>query len=182
MNAVNLDLVAYGTVIPDLRTVVHDNPEGWGMASLSVDSISGLDGYLNGISDTPGDPRFLEGLRVLYESAPKDGALLSLLQDIASSGGGISVLLDPEAQSVFQTSGIIESYRGSLSDAAEIRFDTAATRGERSIRPSAIFVSRCMTAIERAFHRGAQAIHYQSADRLKRELELRGYVLEKEGA
>jgi hypothetical protein len=167
MNAV-LIVVPYGTLIPELRAIVYQRSQASLVHTVSQETIFRLDDFLTGFSVGRAEESLPEGererLRTIYRDRPLDRDLLELCNTLGRAGTPVYLRGIPPV--------LFDLYRtvlpGSLtvldvSDALPLA-DTTHT----------VIVARDLAVLERTIERGGQGIHYQSASRLQRELELRG--------
>jgi len=161
-------LLPYGTVIPELRAIVYQRSTTSLVHTVSPETLLHLDDYLTGSSagawepDLPDPEKNL--LREIYRDRPVDRELLELCRSIRSAGTPVYLRgFPPLLYTLYRTvlpenPGILES-----SD------DVPGTDSTHTI-----VVTRDLNVLEETFEQGGQGIHYQSAFRLQRELELRG--------
>ena len=155
----------YGTLIPDVRSIVFNEERYPSRHTLGAHHVFSIDDYLrNGQDPTPGDA-VVSLIHAMYEDRPVDDALVQLLHRIVLRGGTI--------QTVCATPILREMYEKIPSIWLPAHGRHADRSTDEIESTQRITVSRRMNTIERALLAGEQAIHYESAYRLQRELELR---------
>ncbi|MFP4210233.1 MAG: hypothetical protein ACLFR8_03245 [Alkalispirochaeta sp.] len=161
-------LVPYGTLIPELRTIAYRTGPPSVIHTLSPDTIFRLDDYLTGEARGTGETAISdtekEQLRMIYGDRPVDRELVTLCGTLRERGGSVYLgRVAPILYDLYRT--VIPGYMGLV--------DT--TRGIPELdKTEVIVVTRDLGILERTIEDGGQGIHYQSAYRLQRELELRG--------
>jgi hypothetical protein len=177
MKAISLDLDAYGTLIPDLRTLAYRVPDVLEESSLSVAQLVKLDSFLCGAQMASVPPSSSGVIEVLYRALPKDDFLEDLLKEICSNGGTVSLFIGSSAGACPTWDKILDGYSQRMPPCVEVGRGGVPDRTSRQGASIPIFVSRSVPRVERMLKRQKQAIHYESAYRLRRELELRGHYI-----
>ncbi len=161
-----LEFYLYGTIAPDLRTLkYHDSGRAIRFPS-TMEEVFRLDTVLKGPITTPftnGDRDIIAGI---YASLPIDGELLKFMETYHRAGGTVEIVMPPEP--------LLNEYRSLLPTFFSVcrKSDPISSDSERR----AIIVSGQMERVENVLKAGKPAIHFLSASRLRRELELQGIV------
>ncbi|MFW6228649.1 MAG: hypothetical protein ACOC2V_04240 [Alkalispirochaeta sp.] len=136
--------------------------------ALAPDKILHLDDYLTGEPRDTGKTKISDvekqQLRRIYEERPVDRELVTFCDTLRNQGR--SVYLGRVARILYELyCTAIPGYMGLVDHAPRI---------SELDKTKSIVVTRDLRLLERTIGDGGQGIHYQSAYRLRRELELRG--------
>ena len=164
-----LTVEMYGTLIPDVRSIVFDGERYPSRHTIGAHHVFLIDDCLRNTGDSrPGD-EVVSLIHAMYKDRPVDAALVELLHRIVLRGGTI--------QTVCATPILREMYEKIPSIWLSAHGRHAQRSADEIESARRIIVSRGMNTIERALLAGEQAIHYESAYRLQRELELRNLFI-----
>lgn len=178
METIALDFPLYGTIIPDLRSVVYNNLAHFDRVHRSPTSLFRLDRALRGFDDVVPNDVDREILSIVYARYPLDDELLEFFDEVHTRGGSISARR-PNLSALGDTcAALFRRYHDRLPAYIAVRETVHGDRDATECSP--IVVSRDLDDVERAISAGNPAIHYQTVQRLKRELVLRGVLLDTE--
>ncbi len=167
----SLSLLAYGTLIPDLRTVLYQHNRTVSVGSVIYEA----ERFLQDWTGSQPEPSDMTALKELYEPIAPDGELTELICDANFVGATVRVFINPKISTNHHCRETLGKYIRNIPLCASV------LEGKSSTWPveaeSGIIVARQLKIVEKAIDQGYQAILYESADRLRRELELRGYAI-----
>jgi hypothetical protein len=170
---VNLDLslLAYGTLIPDLRTVLYqqDRSESFNHIVYEVDR------FLQDWTEPRKVPPGVERLKEWYDPIGPDRELTQLICDANDVGATVGIYLNPGILTSRSCREMVDKFTDQLPSCARVIPGSAGDSLYETV--SGIIVARQLEVVAQAIDQGYQAILYESADRLRRELELRGYYI-----
>jgi len=135
-------------------------------SGLTVDHLCELESYLTGSAAGAPEEKCLRTISLYYNSLPIDGELETFLTEYGESGGTVGVVL-PHVP-------LLEAYRERLGMIALVN-ERGRSLGDAKVGQT-ITVARQIEVVEKAISEGNPAIHYESASRLRRELELRKLI------
>ena len=173
-----LDVCIYGTVIPELRTLLYRTDARDTTIETPAEVLYRLDRSLRG-ADLEVPTVETDLLDTLYRTCPIDRELLVLIEAVHAAGGETTACVPRYRDERSTRAAILTAYLRSVPDYVRIHPADEYTAPGTAV-PEAILVARQMESVEDAITRGAQAIHYESAARLKREIEIRGYRIDHE--
>ena len=162
-----LKLYAYGTIIPDLRTLVYGDTISPGTFDSFPDDLFRFDSFLSGCIPETETRRAAETLSHIYATRPINEPLLRFIEEVHRLDGEIGLIVTAPS--------VLDGYRELFPPFVECFY---AANDATIARPvGGIVVSRQMRHVERAITAGNPAIHFETAGRLRRELELRGLMV-----
>jgi len=178
----HLGFYMYGTVIPDLRSILYGEKSCNSTAGAEL--VTELDLFLRGATQTPPNSDYATFLRETYDGVSIDNDLHALIDRLYATGGTGTSYISPNLEDNTVCAETLLSYVSVFSQQLMIKRITPDTVEPELysafLRPTSIFVARQMDFVETVLARGGHAIHYESASRLQRELRLRGYFLTRE--
>lgn len=171
-----LTLVAYGTIIPDIRTLLYEKQLDPGLATEVSERVFELDSLLRGRDnrqssmDRPPDRILFD----VYAEQAVDPGLLQVLDKAQKANCEIEVATHVENESKPPGDELLERFLYQMSPPG--RNLPKSLVSPRAHARQTIWIVRHMDRAERLLRDREQVILYETPDRLERELNLRGVM------
>lgn len=173
-----LRFLAYGTVIPDVRSLVYANRVPRSMITDIPKNVFDLHSVATGTSPPAREASLVDAFSRIYGTQRLEMELRSLLIDAQQVGFGIRIHI-PEA--IAACSGCIEALQGLFSSLPQGIDLLRAGDPRDGATEETVFVARAISSVESLIASRHQVILYESPQRLRRELILRGLMPEQVG-